>query len=185
MKNSGETVQKEKGLTMSRREEIQAHHAELPFSPEVRQDYVERMSREAFDVLVIGGGITGAGIARDAALRGLKTALIEKGDFGAGTSSKSSKLVHGGFRYLSQLKFGLVHEALVERRILRGLAPHLVHPLNCLLPIYRGSGAPPAVIQIGMWLYDILALVCGEILPKNNCPGLGSPWTIIRVYLTN
>ncbi|NIO10533.1 MAG: FAD-dependent oxidoreductase, partial [Deltaproteobacteria bacterium] len=81
------------------------------------------------------GGITGAGIARDAALRGLKTALIEKDDFGAGTSSKSSKLVHGGFRYLRQLQFGLVHEALVERKILRGLAPHLVYPMRCLLPV--------------------------------------------------
>ncbi len=129
----------------------------MNLSPEARQRILEQMDEETFDVLVIGGGITGAGIARDAALRGLKTALIEKDDFGAGTSSKSSKLVHGGFRYLRQLQFGLVHEALVERKILRGLAPHLVYPMRCLLPVYRGSRPPAILIHIGMFLYDILA----------------------------
>jgi glycerol-3-phosphate dehydrogenase len=129
----------------------------LRFSPEARQQNLEQMNKETFDVLVIGGGITGAGIARDAALRGFKTALIDKDDFGAGTSSKSSKLVHGGFRYLAQLKFGLVHEALTERKVLSRLAPHLVYPLKCVLPIYQGSGFSAPAIQIGMWLYDILA----------------------------
>ncbi|NIQ37514.1 MAG: FAD-dependent oxidoreductase, partial [Proteobacteria bacterium] len=98
------------------------------FSPETRQHNIDRMDKETFDVLVIGGGITGAGIARDAAMRGLKTALIEKSDFGAGTSSRSSKLVHGGFRYLKQLQFRMVREALVERKILTDLAPHMVYP---------------------------------------------------------
>lgn len=127
------------------------------FSPEARQRNIGRMGQETFDVLVIGGGITGGGIARDAALRGFKTALIEKDDFGAGTSSKSSKLVHGGFRYLKQLQFGLVREALVERKILRNLAPHLVYPIKCMLPVYQGSGPTALVVHIGMWLYDILA----------------------------
>jgi len=105
----------------------------------------------------VGGGITGAGILRDAVLRGYKVALIEKADFASGTSSKSSKLVHGGFRYLAQFKFGLVHEALVERKILIDLAPHLVHPLECLLPIYTNSRQKPWIINIGMYLYDLLA----------------------------
>jgi len=129
----------------------------LSFSPEIRNQNIQKMGNELFDVLVIGGGITGAGIARDAALRGFKTALIEKDDFAAGTSSKSSKLVHGGFRYLKQREFGLVHEALVERKRLMDIAPHIVHPTKCLLPIYEHSAEPPLLIHIGMWLYDILA----------------------------
>lgn len=104
----------------------------MDFSPETRQDNINRMDRETFDVLVIGGGITGSGIARDAALRGFKTALIEKDDFATGTSSRSSKLVHGGFRYLKQWQFGLVREALVERKVLTDLAPHMVYPIKCL-----------------------------------------------------
>ncbi|NOX37308.1 MAG: glycerol-3-phosphate dehydrogenase [Calditrichaeota bacterium] len=127
------------------------------FSPQTRWEYLNWLKKETLDVLVIGGGITGAGIVRDAAMRGLKTALIEKGDFGGGTSSKSSKLIHGGFRYLSQFKFGLVHEALIERRTLMQLAPHLVYPQECLLPIYGHSRSSPFMIHIGLWLYDLLA----------------------------
>lgn len=130
---------------------------EFRFSPETRRDNIEKLGRQVFDVLVIGGGITGAGIARDAALRGLHTALIEKNDFAAGTSSKSSKLVHGGFRYLGQFEFKLVHEALSERKTLMELAPHLVQPKPCMLPIYEHSAEPPWMINIGMWLYDLLA----------------------------
>jgi glycerol-3-phosphate dehydrogenase len=129
----------------------------LDFCPEARQRNIGRLDKEAFHVLVIGGGITGAGIARDAALRGFKTALIEKDDFAAGTSSRSSKLVHGGFRYLKQLQFGLVHGALVERKTLMDLAPHLVYPIQCMLPVYWGPLAPALMIHIGMWLYDFLA----------------------------
>ncbi len=128
------------------------------FSPRTRLLNLQRMQEEVFDILVIGGGITGAGIARDAVLRGFKTALIEKDDFASGTSSKSSKLIHGGFRYLSQYYFGLVHEALMERKTLMDLAPHLVHPLHCLLPLYKGSVTSPLTIDIGLWLYDLLAL---------------------------
>jgi glycerol-3-phosphate dehydrogenase len=117
-----------------------------------------RLQDETFDILVIGGGITGAGIARDAALRGFRTALVEKGDFASGTSSKSSKLIHGGIRYLENFEFGLVFEASQERRRLRKIAPHLVKPLPFLMPIYRSSKRGYWLIRAGMWLYDILAL---------------------------
>ena len=92
----------------------------------------------SFDLVVIGGGITGAGIARDAALRGAKVALFDKHDFGSGTSSKSSKLVHGGLRYLEHGEIALVFESVSERRIQSRVAPHLVRPLPFLVPIYRG-----------------------------------------------
>jgi glycerol-3-phosphate dehydrogenase len=95
-----------------------------------------------FDLLIIGGGIFGAGIARDAFLRGLRVALVEQGDFASGTSSQSSKLIHGGFRYLEQYQFGLVAEALGERHILRTVAPHLVRPLPLILPVYAGDPRP-------------------------------------------
>src|ERR1043165_2368513 len=91
------------------------------------------------DMLIIGGGITGAGVALDAALRGLRVALIDKGDFASGTSSISSKLVHGGLRYLEHGDFRLVYEALHERRRLLRNAPHLVHPLRFVLPFYQGA----------------------------------------------
>ena len=109
------------------------------------------------DVLVIGGGITGAGIARDAAMRGFRTALVDKADFGAGTSSHSSRLIHGGVRYLEQYEFGLVFEASRERRVLLKIAPHLVRPLAFLFPVYRGARVPPWKLRAGMWLYDLLA----------------------------
>jgi glycerol-3-phosphate dehydrogenase len=111
-----------------------------------------------FDLLVIGGGIFGAGIARDAALRGLRVALVEKGDFASGTSSQSSKLIHGGFRYLEQYQFGLVAEALRERHILRTVAPHLVHPLPLILPVYARDPRPLWKLRAGMKLYNLLAL---------------------------
>lgn len=115
------------------------------------------MAAEPVDVLVIGGGITGAGIARDAALRGFRTALVDKGDFGSGTSSHSSRLVHGGIRYLEQFDFRLVREASRERRVLLTIAPHLVRPLAFLLPVYRGARVPAWKVRAGMWLYDLLA----------------------------
>src|SRR5215467_12723512 len=101
-----------------------------------RSGSLERLAHEAFDLLVIGGGINGAGIARDAAMRNLRVALVEKGDFASGTSSKSSKLIHGGIRYLQQGNFRLVRVALRERDLLRRrLAPHLVQPLAFLFPV--------------------------------------------------
>ena len=115
------------------------------------------MATEPVDVLVIGGGITGAAIARDAALRGFRTALVEKGDFGSGTSSVSSRLIHGGLRYLEQYDFHLVLEASRERRVLLRIAPHLVRPLPFLFPLYRGARVPAWKVRCGLWLYDLLA----------------------------
>src|SRR5580692_8017275 len=110
-----------------------------------------------FDLLVLGGGITGAGVALDAALRGLRVALIDKGDFASGTSSASSKLVHGGLRYLEHGDIRLVYEALHERRLLLQNAPHLVRPLRFVLPFYRGSRIPRWKWRLGLTLYDLLA----------------------------
>jgi glycerol-3-phosphate dehydrogenase len=110
-----------------------------------------------FDLLIIGGGCTGAGVALDAATRGLRVALVDKGDFASGTSSASSKLVHGGLRYLEHAHLGLVYEALAERRRLLRNAPHLVKPLRFVLPFYRGSRMPAWKGRTGLWLYDLLA----------------------------
>src|SRR5512136_3376322 len=107
----------------------------LPFSYQTRAQNVERLAAERFDYVIVGGGITGAGIARDAAMRGRRVALIDKGDFACGTSSRSSKLVHGGVRYLETYEFGLVFEASNERRRLRRLLPYMVMPLPFLLPV--------------------------------------------------
>ncbi len=117
----------------------------------------ERVKDTLFDVVVIGGGINGAGIARDAALRGLRVALLEKGDFASGTSSRSSKLLHGGLRYLEQFQIGLVREALRERGILLNTAPLVTQPLRFLVPVYRGDPRGVLKIRSGLWLYDRLA----------------------------
>jgi glycerol-3-phosphate dehydrogenase len=117
----------------------------------------ERLGEEV-DLLVIGGGITGAGIARDAARRGLRVALAEMNDFAYGTSSRSSKLVHGGLRYLEQREVSLVFESVSERRVLMDLAPHLVNPLGFIFPVYETSKHKLWVINAGMWLYDGLSL---------------------------
>ncbi len=131
--------------------------AETPFSHRTRARALASMAAEPVDLLVIGGGITGAGIARDAALRGLRTALVDKGDFAGATSSRSSRLIHGGLRYLEQYRFHLVREASRERRLLLDLAPHLVRPLAFLFPVYRGARVPAWRLRAGMWLYDLLA----------------------------
>ena len=131
--------------------------AETPFSHQTRAAALSSMAAEPVDLLVIGGGITGAGIARDAALRGFRTALVDKGDFGSGTSSHSSRLIHGGIRYLEQRDFRLVFEASRERRVLLRIAPHLVRPLPFLFPVYRGARVPAWKLRAGMWLYDALA----------------------------
>ncbi len=110
------------------------------------------------DVIVIGGGINGAGIARDVAQRGRSVVLVEKGDFGSGTSSASSKMLHGGIRYLEQLRLGLVYESLRERRTVLELAPHLARPQSFLIPVYAGASRGPFWIRLGLWLYDLLAL---------------------------
>lgn len=142
----------------------------LPLSSTVRTYNLSLMERERFDVLVIGGGVTGAGVALDAVARGYRVALVEKVDFASGTSSKSTKLVHGGIRYLPNFDFSLVHEALVERGILLRNAPFLVRPVGFVLPIYKGDRHPVGipfttpggvglglVLNIGLWFYDALA----------------------------
>jgi glycerol-3-phosphate dehydrogenase len=117
------------------------------------------LAHETFDVLVIGGGMTGAGVAVDAATRGLRVALVEKGDFASGTSSKSSKMVHGGLRYLQQREFGLVYENLHERQRLLENAPHLVKPLPFLIPLFGQDGVVSKAVarsyRVALWLYDV------------------------------
>jgi glycerol-3-phosphate dehydrogenase len=129
-----------------------------PFSAAIRQENVDRLAQEEFDLLIIGGGITGVAIARDAGLRGFHTALVEKDDFGSGTSSRSTRLVHGGFRYLEYGEFRLVFDACSERRVLRKIAPRLVRPLAFLYPLYRGQKPAPWKLRAGMIMYDALSL---------------------------
>jgi glycerol-3-phosphate dehydrogenase len=115
------------------------------------------LADEPFDVLVIGGGITGAGVALDAASRGYSVALVEKGDYARGTSSRSSKLIHGGLRYLQSFDLGLVREALLERQLLAALAPHLVRPLPMIVPAFDGA-RPDRLVGIGLNMYDVMAV---------------------------
>jgi glycerol-3-phosphate dehydrogenase len=114
-------------------------------------------SDQLFDLIVIGGGITGAGVARDAALRGLSCLLLEKGDFSSGVTSKSTRLIHGGLRYLANFEVDLVAEALRERAILRRQAPYLIRPMPILIPIYSGDPHGRVAISIGIHLYDLLS----------------------------
>ena len=132
------------------------------FSVLSRGAILDRLQAVRYDLLIIGGGITGAGIALDAASRGLKTALIEKNDFAFGTSSRSTKLIHGGLRYLKQLEFGLVKEVGSERAVVHNLAPHLVLPEKMLLPLYEKKGLGYWLTSIGLKIYDFLAGVKPE-----------------------
>jgi len=118
------------------------------------------------DVVIIGAGINGAGIARDAAMRGLKVLLIEKGELGGGTTSASTRLIHGGLRYLEHFEFGLVRESLHEREILLKIAPNLVRPLPITIPIYKAGKRGPLTIRAGMVLYDLLSW--GKSLPRHR-----------------
>ncbi len=122
-----------------------------------REKALERLNEGRFDLLVIGGGITGAGVALDGASRGLRVALVERGDYSSGTSSRSSKMIHGGLRYLEHLEVGLVREAVRERDLLRRLAPHLVRPLPFVAPVVRGR-VEAAALSAGLWAYDLLSL---------------------------
>lgn len=130
----------------------------MEFSFRTRETNLQTLASEVFDFLVVGGGITGVSVARDAATRGLKVGLIEKGDLAQGTSSKSSKLIHGGLRYLENFEFKLVYEALHERRFLLKSVPHLVRPLPFMVPVYRGDPHPPWKLSLGLTLYDLLSL---------------------------
>ena len=134
----------------------------LPFSVLDRSSQLRTLQSERFDLVVIGGGITGAGIALDAASRGLRTVLLEKGDFASGTSSKSTKLIHGGLRYLKQFDFWLVKEVGSERAIVHQLAPHLVLPEKMLLPLIEGGSYGKWLTSFGLKVYDLLAQVGGD-----------------------
>jgi glycerol-3-phosphate dehydrogenase len=130
------------------------------FSWRTRRESLSKFSDEVFDILIIGGGITGAGLALDAAMRGLRVALVEKRDFAAGTSSRSTKLIHGGLRYLEHFDFALVREGLRERAVLSRNAPRLARPFPFVIPIYknrRRNYDRPLKLRLGLWLYDLLA----------------------------
>jgi len=132
------------------------------FSFSNRKEIVSTLASQLYDLVIVGGGITGAGIALDAASRGLKTALIEKNDFAFGTSSRSTKLIHGGLRYLKQLEFGLVNEVGSERAVVHRLARHLVVPEKMLLPLSEKKGLGYWLTSIGLKIYDWLAGVKPE-----------------------
>jgi len=129
------------------------------FNVHTRQKTISTATSDAsiYDVCILGGGITGAGIARESALRGLKTLLLEKNDFAFGTSSRSSKLIHGGVRYLENFEFALVFESTQERALLWKNAPQLCHPIPFLFPTFKESKLPLWKLNLGLWLYDILA----------------------------
>ena len=135
----------------------------MAFSLQQRPGFVDRLRSETFDLVVVGGGITGAGIARDAALRGLKVALCERGDFACGTSSRSSKLIHGGLRYLEMGDIALVFEAVRERQRLLRLAPHLARPQSFLVPVIKGSRRSVFILDVGLTIYDLLAAFSGVL----------------------
>ncbi len=122
-----------------------------------RSQALAALAEEEFDVVVVGGGITGAGVALDAAARGYSVALLERNDFACGTSSRSSKLVHGGLRYLQNFDLGLVREALLERRLMVALAPHLVRPLPLVVPAFEGA-RPDRLVGVGLNLYDVMSV---------------------------
>ncbi|MEL6534808.1 MAG: glycerol-3-phosphate dehydrogenase/oxidase [Bacteroidota bacterium] len=129
----------------------------MVLSTQFRSQHIEKLTAEEYDVVVIGGGITGAGIALDAASRGLRTALVEKRDFASGTSSRSTKLIHGGLRYLKQFEIALVREVGRERAIVHKLAPHLVVPEKMILPLVEGGTYGKLATSVGLFVYDVLA----------------------------
>jgi glycerol-3-phosphate dehydrogenase len=141
----------------------------------------QAIQSQTYDLIVIGGGINGAAVARDAALRGLKPILIEKGDFSGATSSWSTRLIHGGLRYLEYFEFALVRESLKEREILLRTAPHLVKPLMLTVPVYAGRSRPFWKIRAGMMLYDIFSfdktLPAHRIWLVRNFGNYSGTWT--------
>ena len=137
-----------------------------------RSQALAALAEEEFDVVVVGGGITGAGVALDAAARGYSVALLERADFASGTSSRSSKLVHGGLRYLQNFDLGLVREALLERRLMVQLAPHLVHPLPLVVPAFEGAH-PDRMVGMGLNLYDVMAVDRGRLRSRRSRKGRG------------
>ena len=144
-----------------------------------RDQALQALAGSEFDVVVIGGGITGAGVALDASTRGYSVALLERADYASGTSSRSSKLVHGGLRYLQNFDLGLVREALLERQLLVALAPHLVHPLPLVVPAFDGA-RPDRMMGVGLNLYDVMSVDRGAcarvaVAPSARARGAGRP----------
>jgi glycerol-3-phosphate dehydrogenase len=137
-----------------------------------RSQALAALSQDEFDVVVVGGGITGAGVALDAASRGYSVALLERADFASGTSSRSSKLVHGGLRYLQNFDLGLVREALLERRLLVQLAPHLVRPLPLVVPAFEGAH-PDRLVGVGLNLYDVMSVDRDRLRSRRGKRGRG------------
>jgi glycerol-3-phosphate dehydrogenase len=137
-----------------------------------RSQALAALSQSEFDVVVVGGGITGAGVALDAASRGCSVALLERSDFASGTSSRSSKLVHGGLRYLQNFDLGLVREALLERQLMVALAPHLVHPLPLVVPAFEGAH-PDRLVGVGLNLYDVMSVDRDRLRAGRSAIGRG------------
>src|SRR5260221_4816248 len=157
-------------MSRCQRMKLTRRRAMEPLAANARTAYVERLAQGQFDVLVIGGGITGAGVALDAAARGYRVAVVEKADFASGTSSKSTKLAHGGIRYLPQFDFPMIHEGVVERGLMVRHAPFLVRPQPFVIPVYEHMPWPSSlpvrpptdfgldlVLDIGLWMYDLMA----------------------------
>src|SRR6266487_2698959 len=138
-----------------------------------RNDALQAMQEHPFDVVVVGGGITGAGVALDAASRGYSVALLERDDFGQGTSSRSSKMVHGGLRYLQNFDLGLVREALLERQLMVQLAPHLVRPLPFVVPAFEGA-RPDRLTGVGLNLYDVMSVDRERLRGRRSRRGRGA-----------
>ena len=126
------------------------------FNANERGELIEKLNRTQYDLVIIGGGVTGAGIALDAAARGIKTALVEKNDYASGTSSKSTKLIHGGLRYLKQFEVALVREVGQERAVVHHLAPHLVKSEKMLLPLIKDGTYGKILTSVGLMVYDVL-----------------------------
>jgi glycerol-3-phosphate dehydrogenase len=147
-----------------------------------REQRLEAAARNTFDVLVVGGGIVGAGVARDAQMRGLRVLLVDQADFASGTSSRSSRLLHGGLRYLAQGRIGLVREASREKVLLRRLAPHLCQPLPFVFPVWRGDPWSFWKLAAGVHVYDALcggrnfgrSAAYGDSTIRKKLPGLRS-----------
>lgn len=137
------------------------------FSRQTRQQWLDNIEVDSYDLLIIGGGITGAGILLDATSRGIKTLLVDMQDFGAGTSSRSTKLVHGGIRYLKQRDFRLVAEVGRERAIVRSNARHIVRPIPVMVPIYKGGSMKKWELRLGMWIFEWLVRIQEKFISKN------------------
>ena len=135
-----------------------------------RSQAIAALAADEFDLVVVGGGITGAGVALDAASRGYSVALVERADYASGTSSRSSKLVHGGLRYLQNFDLGLVREALLERQLMVALAPHLVRPLPLVVPAFEGA-RPDRLVGVGLNLYDVMSVDRDRLRSPARPPG--------------